>query len=98
MPLDRGFFIPLPRFGIVLCDTLPVGIEEAELVLRDGLSLLFKSAHAGAVRQTIDRTRAMDSRSDMVPRVAASLFICLSVSTPAPASAPRQSGLASSAW
>ena len=40
MPLDRGFFVPEPRFGIVFCDTFPVGIEQAELVLRAGLALL----------------------------------------------------------
>ena len=40
MSLIGGFLVPLPSLGIVLWHTLTIGIEQAELVLGCGLSLL----------------------------------------------------------
>jgi hypothetical protein len=38
--LGSGFLVPLPRLDIVFWYALAVGIEQAEVVLRDGMSLL----------------------------------------------------------
>jgi len=50
--LGGGFFVPLPRLYIVVENALAIGIEQAEMVWRDGLPLLdqqFPLAQRGGV-------------------------------------------------